>query len=283
MKISDLASGLTLDSAGIWASGDRVEVSYPTDGNEQCYQVEDSSFWFKHRNSCIIAALRSHAPSGTILDVGGGNGFVTRRMLDEGFDAALVEPGLTGAFNARTQRHIPDVFCSTLEGCGFPSDSIDAISLFDVLEHVESDVSFLSEVHDVLKPGGNLYLTVPAFKWLWSESDESAGHHRRYSPQLLADLLGNHFDILFMTCFFQALTLPILAYRVLPYRLGLAKHRNSAVAENRAHGSSGGVMVKAVERLLAPEIRRITCSHSVGWGTSCLCVARKVEGREKRD
>jgi SAM-dependent methyltransferase len=273
-KILELAGNLRPDSTGIWASGDRVELSYPQEGNRQCFQIEDKSFWFKHRNNCIIAALKLYPPSGPVLDVGGGNGFVTRRMLDEGFQAALLEPGPTGAFNAKTARQIPDVLCSTLEDCGFPGDSLSAVALFDVLEHIEDDRAFLAAVHACLEAGGHLYLTVPAFDWLWSLSDTSAGHYRRYHPRKLVDLLSDRFDVLFVTCFFRALTLPILALRAAPFRLGFGRRRQVLGTETE-HGSSGGLAVGVVERLLSPESGQIASGRSKGWGSSCLCIARK--------
>ncbi len=45
---------------------------------------------------------------------------------------------------------------------------IGAIGLFDVLEHIENEAGFLKQLREVLKTGGRLYLTVPAFRWLWS-------------------------------------------------------------------------------------------------------------------
>lgn len=42
---------------GIWANPVGVEVSYPSDGHDRCLGVEESSFWFQHRNRCILAAV----------------------------------------------------------------------------------------------------------------------------------------------------------------------------------------------------------------------------------
>ena len=54
--------------------------------------------------------------------------------------------------------------------------------LFDVLEHIPDDAGSLGGVHRLLAPGGGrLYLTVPAYPWLWSPEDELSGHCRRYT------------------------------------------------------------------------------------------------------
>lgn len=279
MNISALSNGLTVDPEGIWVSstsGD--ELSYPEEGNKKYFGIEDRSFWFRHRNDCIVSAMKLHPPDGTVLDIGGGNGFVTRRLIDEGFSAVLLEPGPAGAFNAKKKRHIPDVICARLEDCGFSNDSISAAALFDVLEHIEDDRAFLSQVHKCLKPGGKLYLTVPSFKWLWSGSDVCAGHRRRYSSDELADSLGSLFEVLFITCMFQVLVLPMLLVRVLPYRLGIKRDRELLKTESE-HGADGGSIVRTFQRLLSSEAGRIASGRSIRTGTTCLCIARK-RGKE---
>ena len=38
----------------------------------------------------------------------------------------------------------------------------------------------------VLRPGGRMLLSVPAYHWAWSDHDVRAGHHRRYTrPRLV--------------------------------------------------------------------------------------------------
>jgi hypothetical protein len=50
---------------GIYYNRERVgEISYPVKGNEACFEVEDQSFWFRHRNDCIRELVRSFPPRG---------------------------------------------------------------------------------------------------------------------------------------------------------------------------------------------------------------------------
>ena len=62
----------------------------------------------------------------------------------------------------------------------FEDNSVDLVLALDVVEHVP-DAPVLNEARRVLKPGGTLLVTVPAFQWLWSYRDKDAGHLRRYS------------------------------------------------------------------------------------------------------
>ena len=78
----------------------------------------------------------------------------------------------------------------------FPDDTFDRVIASEVLEHVSDDQIALEEIFRVLKPGGTLAATVPA--WLpeqicWALSDEyhapfvEGGHVRIYSePKLRA-------------------------------------------------------------------------------------------------
>jgi hypothetical protein len=199
-------------------------------------------------------------------------------MLDEGFEAALLEPGPVGALNAKTIRHIPEVMCTTLEDAGFHPGSLSAMACFDVLEHVADDRSFIGHAHAALQPNGMLYATVPASPCLWSLSDVTAGHFRRYSKARVFDLFGGRFEVLFATYFFRALTLPVFLLRTVPYRLGLARRKNLLAAESE-HGIRDSPVLGTISKSFAREAERIANAERISVGTSFLCVARKRTDR----
>ena len=276
MDIGSLSHTLQFEAeSGIWSVGESLAVSYPDDGNEKCFALEDASFWFRHRNRCLVSVVKRFPPSGLILDVGGGNGYVTRGLIDAGFPTVLLEPGRVGALNARTNRGVRDVICATVGACRFQPGSVPAIGLFDVLEHIEDDSGFVSLLHQILEPRGLLYIAVPAHQWLWSLSDVDAGHYRRYNLQQLIALLSPTFDVLYSTYFFQALTGPFYLMRTLPFNLGLAERRDAAdyVAEHSAGERRG--LSAALAWLLAREFAAIESGRTLTTGTSCLLVARR--------
>jgi SAM-dependent methyltransferase len=274
MSVAKYSKALTQDEHGIWKSAQPAAVNYPDSGNETCFQLEDTSFWFRHRNDCIAAVVKRYPPEGTILDVGGGNGFVARRLLDEGYDTTVLEPDVVAAFNAKTQRGIPEVLCGTLESAGFEPESIAAMSFFDVLEHIEDDTDFMSQAHKALRPGGMVYVTVPACSLLWSYSDDSAQHFRRYNRHTLSELLRERFEILYYTHLFGPLILPVVLFRVLPYRLGLPRNRK-VLSRETEHTAGGGITVRVLKKLLHREVQKTAVGKVIPLGTSCLCVARK--------
>src|SRR5215469_11785995 len=73
------------------------------------------------------------------------------------------------------------IVCSRYEELAVASNSADAIVAGDVLQSVAEDVKALREMRRVLKDGGMLCLTVPAYTFLWGDEDESRGHQRRYT------------------------------------------------------------------------------------------------------
>ncbi len=66
----------------------------------------------------------------------------------------------------------------------------DVVCAFEVLEHIEDDLSALERWRRLVAPGGCLIVSVPAHKRLYSRVDERVGHFRRYDPAELRALLG---------------------------------------------------------------------------------------------
>ena len=182
--LSSLAPGLEHGPDGIWFAPRQAPVSYPEHGNAACLQVEDRSFWFRHRNRCIASVVRRFAPEGALLDIGGGNGYVSKGLTEAGIACALLEPGIDGAVAARA-RGVDPVICARLEDIGLAPGSLSAAGMFDVLEHIEDEADALEQVHALLRPGGPLLLTVPAYAFLHSADDVAAGHFRRYTLRSL--------------------------------------------------------------------------------------------------
>src|SRR5262249_14522534 len=188
VEIAELSGRLTFHPHGYWTAGPAEAISSPPEGNDLFFSIEDGSFWFQHRNRVIVEAVRQFPPGGPVFDVGGGNGFVAMGLERAGFPAVVIEPGPAGAVNA-CRRGLRNVLCVTVEAAGCRPWPLSSVGLFDVLEHIEDDVAFLRSLRRLLKPGGRLYVTVPAFPPLWSAEDEHAGHFRRYTRRSLNEVL----------------------------------------------------------------------------------------------
>ncbi len=74
-----------------------------------------------------------------------------------------------------------DGVCGSALALPFADGVFDVVSAFDVIEHCEPEDQALAEVRRVLRPGGRLVMSVPAYTWAWSDFDVANGHHRRYT------------------------------------------------------------------------------------------------------
>lgn len=275
INIAQIAPHLTQASDGVWVSDVVRDVSYPVDGNAECFEIEANSYWFRHRNRVITALVRKFPPAGPIFDIGGGNGFVAAELQSSGFDTVVVEPGRQGAALAR-QRNVREVICGTLDDILIDGNQLPACGLFDVLEHIEQDEDFLRQLQHGMITGGRLYLTVPAYRWLWSIDDVAAGHFRRYTcRKLKADLQHAGFEVEYCSYFFRALPLPIFLLRSLPSWIGLRRSPSMSSAQ-RDHSRPAGMMGRWLESQLNAELRVLEQGGGSPWGSSCVAVARKA-------
>jgi len=271
MNPNDYFTGLERGSDGIWHAAGVESVTYPESAREVLFAIEDSSYWFQHRNACIVNLVRQFPAPGPLLDLGGGNGCVTDDLNQNGIKAILMEPGPAGAAAAR-QRGIDTVICATLQQAKARSKSLPAVGMFDVLEHIENDAGFLRQLHDHMQPQGLLYLTVPAFQLLWSQEDIIAGHYRRYTRSSLQGLLAeNGFEVLFCSYFFRPLLFAILLFRSLPFRLGCGRKQT---AIERDHAARPGVLSRLLQKVLTREAPRVGDRKICAFGSSCIAVAR---------
>jgi SAM-dependent methyltransferase len=282
LQVSRYSKGLFINKEGIWQSKTKRRVSYPELGNNFCFQVEDGSFWFRHRNACIIELVKRFPPrgNGPIFDVGGGNGFVAKGLVDAGWDVVVVEPGPAGARNAK-RRGLQHVVCATTQTAGFKPGCMPAIGVFDVVEHIEDDTAFLKHLYDLLEPSGMLYLTVPAYNFLWSDEDVYAKHSRRYRFRDLQKLCCKvGFDVKLLTGIFQWLIPPIFCLRALPYRLlGKNKKKINDLKVKKVYHALPQWLEAVVSRSQALELHKISQSRNFSFGASLLLAAHKPLGK----
>ena len=159
---------------------------------QELIELEESHWWFRSRRAISQSLLkRINLPaSATILEAGCGSG---------GNLALLSRLGNVSAFelndDVRTHaktRGIGQVEAGKLPGSiPFDGKTFDLITLFDVLEHTEEDEATLRALARRLNPGGAIFLTVPAFQWLFCPHDTLHHHHRRYSRAQLERVIAS--------------------------------------------------------------------------------------------
>lgn len=255
---------------GIWYTKPDNKISYPEGGNSECFQLEDRSFWFRHRNNCILAAIDQFSPTERFFDIGGGNGFVALALQNSGKDVVLIEPGKNGCTNAR-RRNIQQIVCGRFEDIQLKESSVGACGFFDVIEHVEKDIDLLKNLHAFVNPSGKVYITVPAYSFLWSQEDADAGHYRRYTIATISAVLKEAgFAIIYSSYLFSFLPLPIYFSRTLPHILKL---KNKKPDHQKDHSNDHGSGI--IEKLMDWELKQIKRKKRIPFGSSCFVVAEK--------
>jgi 2-polyprenyl-3-methyl-5-hydroxy-6-metoxy-1,4-benzoquinol methylase len=108
-------------------------------------------------------------PGGRLLDVGCGAGiFLEAMQALPGWSVEGVELKQSVAEQVNQRLGIP-VFPGTLESANFPDESFDAVTLWDVLEHVLDAPETLGQIARILRPGGVFVARVPN----WASFDRS--------------------------------------------------------------------------------------------------------------
>lgn len=94
-----------------------------------------------------------------LLDVGCALGDFVLEAKQDGWDAEGVEISPAAAAQARSRG--ARVHCGVLQDLGLPAQSYDAITLYDVIEHLPDPVAALREIRRLLTPEGVLHLVTP--------------------------------------------------------------------------------------------------------------------------
>lgn len=148
---------------------------------------QPSYWWYRARSGLLDSALSPYLRnadqvSGRLLDVGSADGPSVAWMGGAGFNRTCID------LDPRGLRPGEDVSASALQ-LPFRDEVFDVVGAFDVIEHCDPESVAIGELRRVLRPGGLLLASVPAYQWAWSEHDVHAGHYRRYTRRRLVSAI----------------------------------------------------------------------------------------------
>jgi SAM-dependent methyltransferase len=213
----------------------------------------------------VLAAFRPFL-RGRIVEVGIGHGSYCTLLQQYGdylgvdIDPASVAVAQTNFPTARF------VCCDILDRGAlqqFSPEPVDAILTVNVLEHIEDDLSAVSNLIELLRPGGHLLISVPAMDVLYNDLDRLAGHHRRYSVARLRRLVEPLDVQIVRLCYFN----PIGALGWWLNSLKTHRSLDSDVVNNQ---------IRFFDAYLVPISRALDPLFRGFFGQSVTCVLRRT-------
>lgn len=241
---------------------------------------EDKHWWFATRTRAILAYLdmfvgtENHA-SRRILDVGGGAGNMAHHLGHYGAYLGLdVNPK---PLRVARERGLT-VHMGTADRLPYAEDVFDLIALLDTVEHIPDDMAVFAECYRVLRPGGKLLVTVPAFMFLWSKNDVLNRHQRRYTRgELVSKLQAHGFHVLrssYNNFFIFPLAAAVILARRGRFEPDLASphfDEDAYQVEMEPTPAPLNALLSGVGRFEAAFLRRF----AFPWGTGIIAIAEK--------
>lgn len=232
------------------------------------HDLEDHYWWFVGRRNVALKLLRKFSQGKpTVLDLGCGTGVISGELTQWAEPISLDMSELALSFSKG--RGIPTLVQARGEWLPLKSGSVDAVLALDVFEHVEDDGAALREAFRVLRPGGVLVLSVPAFRTLWGPHDVALMHFRRYTrSQMRGRLQKAGFQIPRLSYSVFFLFPVVVLIRIL-----------EKMKRGEAHASLPKVPEWFNKTLIGLQNfeASIVGKVSLPWGSSVLAVAQKPE------
>jgi 2-polyprenyl-3-methyl-5-hydroxy-6-metoxy-1,4-benzoquinol methylase len=204
-----------------------------------------------------------------VLDFGAGSGVLVHELAQGGVESYGVDTSEEAVAYGTAHGVLHLSVLTPHAPLQFPDEYFDCVIAMDVLEHVRDEQGVLSELKRVLKPGGTLVITVPAYMFLWGRQDEVSHHFRRYSLGRLIEVLCTSGGwTIVKRSYFNTLLFPLVALvRVGSWMLNRTHHGSDFDLNNRVlNGVCYGIF--SFERHILKHI-------NFPFGVSALLVAKK--------
>lgn len=185
------------------------------------YEAEDTHWWYRGLRgvmSTLLGLGTAKRKDFPILDAGCGTGGTLHSLAKrgftnlEGFDLSPI------ALEFCHKRGLDNVRQGSITAIPFDDKRFDLVISCDVVSDAGTDneMQALSELFRVLRPGGRLFINLPAYEFLRSEHDRAVATTRRVTrAEMVTKLRQAGFSIKRAT-YWNSLLLPVVvAVRIL--------------------------------------------------------------------
>ena len=244
---------------------------------EDMHDLEATYWWYvaMRRITETILSRELQAPGIRILDAGCGTGYNVQ-YFSSSPSRTVFGLDISGpAMEFVRKKGLNTVAQASVTAIPFPPDCFDLVFSFEVITHLERRLheDAFREMRRVLKPGGSLYLRLPAFMWLWSSHDEAIQAYYRYArPEVEAILTRAGYRIEWIS-YANCLLFPVILLHRFLKRLGIASGSDVRPFP-RALQWLDGIFRRALES----EAAWFRLERRFPFGLSIICHAKK-DGR----
>lgn len=235
---------------------------------QRLFYFETKHWWFQAQRFIVLNFLHSltfEKKELDILDAGCGTGYLTKEL--ECFGKVTGVDSHPEAIEFCKERGLKNLYVSRVEDLLFDRGSFDLITAFDLLEHLPDDIQGLKELYRVCRSNGGLFLTVPAYKFLWSKHDIALHHYRRYTRRELTEKLEQVGFRVEKITYFNFILFPLITLR---RSLTPSRHKNVQSDLKESWSLTNEILreIFSVESYLVPKI-------DLPFGVSLLCFCKK--------
>jgi SAM-dependent methyltransferase len=240
------------------------------------YTLERKHWWFRVRLLILDYLYRRHifkSLQDKVLNAGAATG-ATSEMLKRNADVKSLE------YDAECASFLSEILQEpilndSLTSLPIKTATLDVVCAFDVIEHIDDHQLAVSEMHRVLKENGSVFITVPAYSFLWSEHDEVNHHFRRYTMSELQNLLVScGFQVKYKT-YFNSLLFPFIFMARMAARLKSKNLQRKELESDFEGLNSNELLNKVLFQIFRLELFLIRFGLRFPIGVSALIIATK--------
>lgn len=159
--------------------------------------TEDYILWLRHLFAYTFVEkkiLNDHI----VLEVGCGEGYGTSIISKNSFKTIGLDVDKKTILHATKRYKTTKCIFKHYDGVNIPycDNTFDVIISFQVIEHIEADINFISEIYRVLKKNGLFFVTTPnkTYRLKPNQKPWNRYHKREYDSGQLKKVLLNDFS-----------------------------------------------------------------------------------------
>jgi SAM-dependent methyltransferase len=242
---------------------------------EYLYRLEETFWWFvamRHITDAVLAGPLQNIPSPVILDAGCGTGINLEHFSRTAMSGVFGFDISSHAINGARKRGLRRLCQASVTDIPFADSTFDLVLSFEVLDQLSPSLArgACRELHRVLRPGGVLFVRVPAFEWMRSSHDTGIGNNHRYTRDELVEVAVAAGFKVEWNSYANTFLLPVVLARRLLKSIGIGPG-----SDVRPLPAALAWLDPVFRTVLKSEAALFRAGLRLPVGVSLLCVARK--------